>query len=176
MRREFPAIIITERSTRPSADRKRSRSISRVVQRVTGASGGQDLLSRCAAECWAIRIVSRMCREMTIPHGRTAEDGAAMLADLNLATAGVQPLPAHQRERNRRRGGVAGHAFDDDADLSYVVGNVVDGDEAVVEIIRQDLRCHDRSPFEWEAASMPAAQQDRLIARAILVERRPGKS
>ena len=37
----FPAIIITERSTRPSADRKRSRSISRVVQRVTGASGGQ---------------------------------------------------------------------------------------------------------------------------------------
>ena len=49
--RELPAIIITERSTQPSADRKRSRSSSRVVQRVGVASGGQDLLSRCAAEC-----------------------------------------------------------------------------------------------------------------------------
>ena len=79
VRREFPAIIITERSTRPSADRKRSRSNSRVVQRVTGASGGQDLLSRCCpAECWAIRILSRICRNMTIPNRRTAEDGAGM--------------------------------------------------------------------------------------------------
>ena len=87
VRRGFPATIGTERSTRPSADRKRSHSISRVVQRVIGASGGQDLQSRCAAEHRAIRILSRMCREMTIPHRRTAEDGAAMRADPDLAMA-----------------------------------------------------------------------------------------
>ena len=61
VRRAFPAIILSEPSTRPSAERKRWRSTSLVVQRVTGASGGEDLLSRCAAECGAIRILSRIC-------------------------------------------------------------------------------------------------------------------
>ena len=45
VRRRIPATIGTERSTRPSADRKRLRSSSRVVQRVGGASGGQEPLS-----------------------------------------------------------------------------------------------------------------------------------
>ena len=34
--------------------------LSRVVQRVGGASGGQDLLSRCAAECRAIRFLNHL--------------------------------------------------------------------------------------------------------------------
>ena len=90
VRREFLATISTERSTRPSADRKRSRASSRVVQRVGGASGEPDLLSRCAAECWAIRILPRMCREMAISHRRTAEDGAVLLADLDVAMAAAE--------------------------------------------------------------------------------------
>ena len=89
VRQESPGIIVTERSTRPSADRKRSRSTSRVVQMVAGASGGQGLLARFAAECRTIRILSRMCHQRTIPHRRTAEEGAAIRADPGLADGGV---------------------------------------------------------------------------------------
>ena len=91
VRRAFPAAISTERSSQPSADRKRSCSIPRVAQRVGGASGEPDHLSRCPAECWAIRFLSQVFHEMTIPHRRTAEDGVAMRTDLDLAMAAAVP-------------------------------------------------------------------------------------
>ena len=78
---QCPAASRPGRSGRPSADRKRPRSTSRVVQRVAGVSGGQGLLSRSAGECGAIRNLLRMCHRTAIPHRRTAEAGATMRAD-----------------------------------------------------------------------------------------------
>ena len=59
LRQEIPAAISPERSSRPSANRKRPHSMSRVFQSIRGEYGWRDLLFRCGADSGWIRYLSR---------------------------------------------------------------------------------------------------------------------